>query len=194
MSLIGNFNDSIFVWRYSDILYKGAAQTTANVKSPDSSAYIQAVLDAADTGTIYLNGSSGETLTFSNISIVESSNMFTSLGGITVTTLSEDITLKTVDKTGNPIKNLIFQGSCKGRFAPTDNRMMYHQQGIRDTNHIRLLCEIGSTPVDYTSLIIKTNDQLKINESAGYYEVIKNVLIKGHDGKNEMQDILLKGV
>ena len=105
MSLAGIFNDIIEIYRYSSTLYSGEIAEVEITTDPAEDALIRVTLKTAQTGTIYLNGSMVETLSFNGSEYAESSNLFSVLSGVTPAGLSGHMDIETYDEAGEPVQD-----------------------------------------------------------------------------------------
>ena len=159
-------NDEIHVYRKSsNIVYEGELiERKINVE-PESSSLFQVELDSAQTGTLFIYGSSSETLTFSNIKSQESVNSYTLLEGMTPSSLSGEITFKAVNVGGEFISETDRVSSFNGMYAEKTTGQYFKLYGM-DAKFRGIIF----APYDVDVLI---GDLIKIDrvDMDGYYEV-----------------------
>ena len=92
MSPVSIFNNIIDIYRYNSILYQGEITEVSVDTTLSDEALIRVSLDAEQSGSIYLNGSTIETLIFDDSRYGESNNLFTMVSGVTIVPSQSNVT------------------------------------------------------------------------------------------------------
>lgn len=192
MSLIeGIFNNYVEVRRYSEILYQGEI-IEANLHNEFGDEFpregqIHVVLDSKQTGTLYLNGSTTETLSFDNRKHAKSTALFDSLAGVTPSVELDGImTIKVNDEQGNPVQLLVFEESTMGDFNEITNDARLDNIGIRPDWQ-------GNLQVN-SDFDVVLGDELSVETQSGMsrnYEVV-DVRTMRNRGQDLYKDVFLK--
>jgi len=180
-------NTDIHVYRLTSTLYKGSIKTTTIQPDIPSGreALIQVTLDAADSGTLYLNGTpTPETLTFSSSKHEVSSLLFTALAGVTSTTISGTMTIKMIDEAGADIQDLVYQRTVRGCYVPYGNKERLRLAGLASDWRAQLYL---SEEID-----IRNEDIVKINKESTQYVVSDCVTMNNWDGNPSHKEMILK--
>jgi hypothetical protein len=182
MSLADIFNDTIEIYRYTSILYSGDIEDVEIPVNPADDALIRVTLDSAQTGSIYLSGSTTETLSFDNSDHAESRFLFTALSGITPSGLSGGITIEAYNEAGEPVLNLTHIEDAIGHFAPKDNSQCLLPAGMgRKFNAMLFVGE---------DVNIITGDIVKVDREEGEFTVNKCVTVHGLGTQSHKEIIL----
>ena len=179
------FNQTFHLNRYSDILYKGEVIETSIQIDPMESARIEIELDTAQTGSIYLVGSTTECLSFADIFGVQSTNYFTALNGLTPSGLTGIMTVKAKTGDGSPVSRLAFETSFFGDMKQVDGTVSLEKEGMVLKDQWFMLCD---SDVDITIGDIVYNELDPLQKS---YEVTKCVSVQ-IDGMDDHKKIVLR--
>lgn len=170
------------VCRYSEVLYEGDIDEVDIGNNPERESHLRIKLNSAQTGTIYLNGSTVETLTYSSSKAEQSVELFTSLSGVTPASLSGTMTITAWDESGSPVETLSEIETVYGYFRPVSNMMRLKMEGMRADYHAILHVNQDAN--------IENEDIIKRMESNAYVEYVVKDLIKvtgiGCTGRKEM--------
>ncbi len=196
MSMINpSFNHRIHLNRYTDILYKGEITETINQIDPSEAARIEIIFDTPQTGTIFLNGTTsldtglctmGETVTFTAINGVMSTNYFTLLEGLCPSAgMSGIMTLRAKIGDGSPVLKSFFETSFPGLKIDMSESAKLEIFGYNKDCKAALFCEAD---VD-----IKLGDRVKVEDvpDSPEYEVIED-LVYQRDGYDDYRRIVLR--
>ena len=182
MTINNTFNNTVDIFRYSSVLYEGEIDEVDIEQNPYDEALIRVTLGAVNTGTLYLNGSTIETLTFTASKYAESTELFTTLTGVTPTTLADGtMTIETVNEQGEPVQNLNFVEQVWGSFQMKDNKQYLRASGMQDDFTAQLF--VGG------DVNIETGDKVSVDDSV-YYSVLSCASIAGLGGISHKEIIL----
>ena len=180
--MFGDYNSFIEIFRETEKLYDGRNVTTTISPDPYEAAIIRATLSSEQSGSIALYGSALETLTFTSETYKETTSTFTSLTGMTVTSLTGDVTLETFNIAREPVKNIKEVAIAYGKYIPRTNSEYMRAMGKKDESVASLLLQ--------PTVDIQTDDRIYIDSSTEYYIVKECVTIKGIYGNSHIEIIL----
>ncbi len=176
-------NELIDVWRYSYKLYSGSAVNAVAIGiNPSAEALIKVTLDSAQTGTLYLNGSTTEILTFTASSLEKSVNLFTTLSGVTPSGLTGNMNIECFDESNDPVRSLIYMNSIYGYVKWSKDEIIPTETGLR-TNHFIQLFTSEDVDIQNEDILIRSESKLPISYVANNVMRFSGI---GDDGHVEM--------
>jgi hypothetical protein len=132
--LEGTFNNFAEISRYTKVLYEGeVGDRDLHSQYGDdftSSAKIRITLDSKQTGSVYLTGSTTETVTFANKLVKESSALFDSLEGLCTSGLTGTMKVELYDEMGSKASKLFYQQVEYCDYEEISNEDRLHNVGI----------------------------------------------------------------
>ena len=159
-------NELIEVWRYSYLLYSGSAVNAVTIGiDPSAESIIRVTLATAQTGTIYLNGSTTETLTFTASKLERSANLYTTLAGVSPVGLTGNMDVETFDERNESVRSLIFNDNIYGYFKMDTNQMLPEQVGMM-TKCRAMLFASGDADIQDKDVIIRNEDSVSVRYEA----------------------------
>jgi len=178
--------DEIHVFRNIDdnVIYKGELTERRIDMEPNQSSYLKLELSEAQTGTLFLYGSSDETISFDGSKYGETDNLYTSVDGMTPTDLSGEITMRAVNKSGEFIKRLTFSHSFNGSYNTSTKSQYFRTIGFDKDFKGRVIADGDAD--------IKLHDLIKINKvDADEYFEVDMISEPSFHGKVENKQIFL---
>ncbi|MBU1626770.1 hypothetical protein KKB18_05310 [bacterium] len=183
MSINSIFNDAIEVYRHSSTLYSGEISEISPEKELADEALIRITLDTLKTGSIYLNGSTTETLTFSNSKFAEGSRLFTTLSGVTPSGLSGEMKVESFNEAGEPVLGLNYITTALGHFAPKDNSQFLQPAGM--SKKFNAMLYVGE------DMDVQVGDIVVVEGEEEKYTVTKCVTIHSPNSESHKEIILM---
>ena len=176
-------NELIQVWRYSYLLYSGSAVNGVTIGiNPGAESIIRVTLGTAQTGTIYLNGSTTETLTFTASKLEKSVNLYTTLAGVSPVGLTGNMDIETFNESNRPVRSLIYNGNIYGYFKMDTNQMLPKQIGMM-TKCKAMLFASGDADIQDKDVIVRSESGVSVNYEANDVITLSN---GGNIGHKEM--------
>jgi hypothetical protein len=182
MSINSIFNDSIEVYRHSSMLYNGEIGEVHIDKEFATDALVRITINSQQTGSIYLNGSEDETLTFNNSKFAEGKSLITSLSGVTPNGLSGEMKIETFNEAGEPVQNLNYVTTALGHFAPLDNNQYLQDAGM--SRKFNAMLYVGE------NMDVQLGDIIMVEGEDEKYNVTKCVTIRGPNREAHKEIIL----
>lgn len=179
-------NELVEIKRYTNVLYDGIIDEVSIKPNPAKESLILITLNSAQSGTIYLNGSTVETLTYTSDISKRSTNLFTTLSGVTPASLSGYMKIQTFDEANVDVRNLVTKYTIYGYFRTKTNMEVLKLPGER-TNYYADFYSATNVDLKNDDILVK-----KENKVPKYY-VISNIRdITSFDGDTHKEMILTK--
>jgi hypothetical protein len=177
-------NNVVDIFRYSDIIYQGEVAAGITIQTdPESEAILTIELDSAQTGTVYLRGSTTETVTFTATDQGRSASVYTTLAGVTPASLTGIMTIKAENEAGEPVRNLNFQTQVMGVLRPVKFEQRMRMPGYEDNELYKLYVDRDTDIIEGDILEIDDGEQLEVKEATPIY---------GIDGIETHKQIMLR--
>jgi len=178
--------DLLKIYRDSNVLYEGNIMQTLKINNqPARESKIQVKLNSSQSGTIYLRGSTVETLTFSSNQFKRSKSLFTSLAGVTPSGLSGNMTITAWNEQNEPVNNSLFVDTGFGSFESKTGKEVLRNYGMDYEYSGILYCQEG--------LNIQIDDRVIINDDGKTYRV-KEKLTLNNPGVNTFFECIIQEV
>ena len=172
--------------RYTNVLYNGNVGTVSIKPNPSAEAIIMVTLDSAQTGSIYLNGNTTETLTFSADDIQKSTSLFTTLNGVTPASLSGNMKIECFDESNIPVRNLEDKFHVYGYFKVKSNEEILKLEGDR-IKYIADFHTNSESSIQNSDILVRKENKVPV-----YYEISNVRNITSTDGNKQQQMLLEK--
>lgn len=140
--------DDIHIFRKgTNEFWKGKLVERSIGKEVESAVYLQFELETAQTGTLFLYGTTTETVSFSNSKFGLSENSYSSLDGITPSSLTGTVTMTATNSSGETIlEDLKFIKTVKGTYTSKTTGQYFKLYGM-DQNFSGIVNFDGDTDI-----------------------------------------------
>jgi len=183
--MLPSLRDELHIYRKRDNkIYEGEVTERTIDRNPYEEAILSLELSTSQTGTLYLNGNNTETITFTSSKYARSVNTYTSLAGITPSSLTDDITIRAVNRQNEPVMATKFINTIKCHFPDDTSEQYFTRLGLERREG---KCIFARWFED-----IEVRDLVKINDkdSDDFYEV-KEIFTPRLNGKIHHKELVL---
>lgn len=178
-------NELMEIKQYSNVLYNGAVVAVTTIQ-PNTECILTITLDSSQTGSVYITGSTTETVAFTSDLSAKSSNLFTSITGVSPIGLSGYMTITANSEDNVPVNNLILKESFYGYFKVKTNKDILMNPGTITKFDAYLYTE-GEVNIANNDIIMR-----KENRVPTYYVVDNLITVSSYDGNSHKEMTLEK--